>query len=170
MCIRDRYQDASNTTYTLATYPSKEACEAEGCIVTHQGKCGSCSTLQDLSVYMGTPDLTTPVRKCGFKGFFSQKQARKCLNSIGFTDNCADIWYYNTVNTKKECAGICMWSWITDEPRVIDDKLNKCLECDEVKSGPVFKYFSGRTRRNSGIKTDIDRPQDQVYNMTHCYY
>ena len=53
---------------------------------------------------------------------------------------------------------------------MIDGKLNACLQCDEDKSGPVFKFFAGRTRRNSGIKSEIDRPEDQVYNMTQCYY
>ena len=64
-----------------------------------------------------------------------------------------------------------MLSWIMNEPNVDKDgNLNKCLNCDEVISGPVFKYYSGRTRRNSGIKSEIDRPSDQIYNITHCYY
>lgn len=64
-----------------------------------------------------------------------------------------------------------MKSWIMNEPNVDEEgNLNKCLNCDEVISGPVFKYYSGRTRRNSGIKSEIDRPSDQIYNMTQCYY
>ena len=45
-----------------------------------------------------------------------------------------------------------------------------CIQCDEDKSGPNFKYFSGRTRRNSGIPSSIYRPPQTVYNMTHCYW
>lgn len=64
-----------------------------------------------------------------------------------------------------------MKSWITGEKNVDDEgNLNKCLQCDEDKSGPVFKYYSGRTRRNSGITSEIDRPEDTIYNMTQCYY
>lgn len=64
-----------------------------------------------------------------------------------------------------------MKSWATGEPNVDEDgNLNECLQCDEDKSGPVFKYYSGRTRRNSGIRSEIDRPSDSIYNMTQCYY
>ncbi len=60
---------------------------------------------------------------------------------------------------------------MTNKPNTNSDgTLNSCLQCDEDKSGPVFKFFSGRSRRNSGIKSEIDRPNDQIYNMTHCYY
>jgi hypothetical protein len=63
-----------------------------------------------------------------------------------------------------------MISLLLRRPYIINDHLNKCLECDEDISGPIFKYESGRTRRNSGIKSEIDRPIDQIYNLTHCYY
>ena len=43
-------------------------------------------------------------------------------------------------------------------PDIVDGKLNPCLECDEVKSGPLFKYYAGRTRRDSGIVSSIPRP------------
>lgn len=90
---------------------------------------------------------------------------------IGFTTQCAEIWLYNTQNTRKECFGVCIWAWIMNIPFTKPDgSLNDCLQCDEDKSGPVFKYFSGRTRRNSGIRSEIDRPTDQIYPMDHCYY
>ena len=44
-----------------------------------------------------------------------------------------------------------MWSLLINQPFVINGHLNKCLQCDEDISGPIFKYESGRTRRNSGI-------------------
>lgn len=46
-----------------------------------------------------------------------------------------------------------------------DGSLNSCLQCDEDESGPVFKYYSGRTRRNSGIESEIPRPSDSIYPM-----
>jgi hypothetical protein len=51
-----------------------------------------------------------------------------------------------------------------------DGSLNPCIQCDEDLSGPIFKYYSGRTRRNSGIKSEIDRPGDQVYDIDQCYF
>lgn len=66
---------------------------------------------------------------------------------------------------------LCIWSWITGEDNnKPDGSLNDCLQCDEDKSGPNFKFFSGRTRRNSGIPSAIERPPEQVYNMEHCYW
>lgn len=59
-----------------------------------------------------------------------------------------------------------MKDWILKTPDIVDGKLNPCLECDETKSGPIFKYYSGRTRRNSGIVSSIPRPASQMYNMT----
>jgi len=115
--------------------------------------------------------MTKPVRLCGVKGFFSKKWGMKCLQNLGFTYPCSQIWFYNTINTRKECGLTCMWSWVTHRPYVKPDgNLNNCLQCDEDKSGPVFKYYSGRTRRDSGITSEIDRPNDQIYNMTQCYY
>ena len=90
---------------------------------------------------------------------------------IGFTTQCAEIWLYNTKNTREKCFGVCIWAWIMNIPFTKPDgSLNDCLQCDEDNSGPVFKYFSGRTRRNSGIRSEIDRPTDQIYPMDHCYY
>ena len=51
-------------------------------------------------------------------------------------------------------------------PDIVNGKLNPCLNCDEVQSGPLFKYYAGRTRRDSGIKSSIPRPPSQIYNMT----
>jgi hypothetical protein len=60
---------------------------------------------------------------------------------------------------------------LTNEPYIRPDgSLNECLQCDEDTSGPVFKYYAGRTRRDSGIKSEIDRPSDQVYDMSQCYF
>jgi hypothetical protein len=112
-----------------------------------------------------------PSRLCGIKGFTSKKWSLNCFKKIGFSNQCSEIWYFNTVNTRKKCFFICMYSWFIGEKNV-DEKgiLNKCLQCDEDNSGPVFKYYSGRTRRNSGIRSEIDRPEDSIYNMTQCYY
>ena len=48
-------------------------------------------------------------------------------------------------------------------------RLNDCLQCDEDRSGPVFKATAGRTRRNSGIRSSIERPAEQVAPVVHDY-
>ena len=135
-----------------------------------KGPCGACSNLNDLAVYLSV-NMTAPVTKCGMLTTFSNSKAKKCLINIGFTSSCAEIWLYNTINTRKNCFSVCMWAWATNKPHTgPDGSLNTCLQCDEDKSGPIFKYFSGRSRRNSGISSEIDRPTDTIYNITHCYY
>lgn len=115
--------------------------------------------------------MTSPARLCGFYGFLSKDWSINCFIKLGFTQQCSEIWYFNTVNTRKNCFVKCMKAWIFNEPFVDKNgNLNSCLECDEELSGPVFKFYAGRTRRNSGIHSEIDRPSDEIYNITHCYY
>lgn len=165
-----KYETDDKINYHLRDFSTADDATSNGYIITHQGRCGACSNTQDLAVYL-TTNLTEPVRKCGFLGIISSKLDYNCIRDIGFSDQCAQIWLYNTENTKKDCFWTCMLSWIRNEPfNKPDGSLNDCLQCDEDESGPVFKYYSGRTRRNSGIKSSIYRPPEQFYNMTHCYY
>ena len=96
-------------TYAIATYPSVAAAEKAGAKVTHFGACGQCSSLQNLAVYVSKPDLTDPVRSCAMKGLSGDdKAAMACLEAIGFDRPCAQIWYFNTVNTRKSCLDVCL--------------------------------------------------------------
>ena len=52
----------------------------------------------------------------------------------------------------------------------VDGSLNKCIQCDETDSGPLFKQFSGRTRRDSGLTSAIERPPDSIFQVEHYYY
>ena len=40
-----KYIDSLNSTYTMATFQNKYLAETNNYIVTHQGRCGVCSTL-----------------------------------------------------------------------------------------------------------------------------
>lgn len=156
--------------YVITTFDSEDAAEESGFIVTHKGHCGTCSTLQDLATYLYYRDLTTPVRRCSALVWF-KPWTISCLEDLGFTSECAQTWYYNAQNTAKECFRPCIDAWLKDDPfNNPDGSLNDCLACDEEQSGPAFKYVAGRTRRNSGIRTAIDRPDDDVYPIIHDYY
>mmetsp|Transcript_18097 Transcript_18097/g.29356 ORF Transcript_18097/g.29356 Transcript_18097/m.29356 type:complete len:316 (-) Transcript_18097:1042-1989(-) len=76
--------------------------------LTHQHECGVCSTLDQLGTYLMHEDLTSPVRACGIKGvIFGEKVNLDCLEGLTFKDACKYIWYYNTVNSKKNCGIPC---------------------------------------------------------------
>ena len=135
----------------------------------HAWTCGACSSLADLAVYAANVDLTDPVRACGLEGIGGGSETNiTCLRELGFSEACAQIWYFNTNHTREVCLGECIEhidSSYVDET----GQLNPCLNCDEENSGPIFKYFSGRTRRNSGLPSSICRPCDSITFVPHAY-
>ncbi len=160
--------EADRVHYRLATFANPAAARAARFAVTHVDACGTCSTLQDLAVYLEKPDLTAPVRECGIS--WSASASLTCLEHLGFSAACAQTWLFNVQNTRRECLSVCLWSWIEDEaPTRADGRLNPCLQCDEDRSGPVFKAAAGRTRRNSGIHSSIPRPHDEIAPIVHDY-
>ena len=116
-------------------------------------------------------NLTDPTRACGALGVVSEELEYECMKELGFSDECVSIWIFNIHNTRDVCQKVCIEAWIDGTPNNNPDgSLNDCLQCDEDNSGPNFKYFSGRTRRDSGIPSSIWRPPETIYNMTHCYW
>ena len=156
-------------SYTLETYDDEASAAADGAWVTHRGACGQCSSLANLAVYVGSPDLTDPVRQCGLDGLVDGEQANiECLMALGFDEACAQIWYYNTNHTREQCLDICL-AELENPNHLPDGSLNPCIQCDEDLSGAVFKAVSGRTRRNSGLPSALCRPCDSVYRVIHDY-
>lgn len=154
--------------YRLATFKSKSELEQEDYLITHYGACGTCSSMQDLQVYLNRPNLTSPVRKCSALSF--RWPIMKCLQRLGFSDKCAETWYYNIVETRKKCSRTCVWSWWKNESfNNPDGELNACLRCDEEESGPAFKVTAGRTRRRSGIVSAIQRKAQEFFELSHNY-
>lgn len=160
-----------STSYNIRTYNgSMQDALAEGLYVTHDNSCGLCSNLHDLATYMkwGTL-LRTQSQQCGMIGtFFGKKAAVNCFRKLGFTSGCSTIWYYNTVNTRSNCN---CWQFALSFGMIPTNGLppqcllNSCLECDETKSGPVFRQFAGRTRRNSAILSDFARSCSDIAKL-----
>ena len=155
--------------YRLETHDDLESVEQAGAVLTHHGACGLCSSLRDLGVYMASTDLSGPVRQCALLslgGSFEDVVA--CLEELGFSTPCAQIWAYNSLNTRQECLDVCIEA--LDEPyHLWDGSLNPCIQCDEDLSGQVFKAVAGRTRRNSGLPTALCRPCGSVAPVVHAY-
>lgn len=158
--------------YRLVTYASEAEARAAGATVTHYGACGACSTLENLAVYLRHNDLGAPVRDCGMRGGSGGQTDFEadlaCLRALGFDLPCAQIWAWNTSNTRAQCLSPCLAN-LTASYNLPDGRLNECLRCDEEKSGPVFKRVAGRTRRNSGIPNAICRPCSEVQPLEHAY-
>lgn len=125
--------------YTIANYNSTEEAKAAGGVVTHFGMCGTCSTRQDLGVYMKYPDMTSVGKTCGIKTLYSINSARQCFEDLGMTPPCARIWADNAKYDSKNCLMVCLGQYFSayngKYPRC---ELNACLECDENGAGPIF--------------------------------
>jgi hypothetical protein len=170
--------DADRTGYELRGFDSSSAAVEAGFIVTHQGRCGSCSSLQDLAVYLAVPDLTTPARQCARR--FGLEGKKQCFQEhIGLTPPCAESWAYNARHTRQECLGTCIADYgllnlmLNRYPGPNTDdsgQLRPCLQCDEDQSGAGFKFSAGRTRRNSGIESAIKRAETEIYPVDHEAY
>ena len=155
--------------YRLETFASSSEAELAGGIVTHGIACGLCSSLEDLAAYAETPDQAGPVRQCALENQGRVEELDACIqDAVGFTPPCARIWAYNAVNDSRECLSICV-AELDSSYNQEDGSLNPCLQCDEDKSGPVFKTMAGRTRRSSGVAAAICRPCDQVWRVDHIY-
>ncbi len=163
-----RFVDRDRKNYAIRTFHDGAGAARSGYTVTHRGHCGTCSTLRDLAVYLERRDLTYAVRSCSFR--MTRHGILSCLEKIGFTGPCALTWYYNIRNTARHCLGTCLLSLLKREPlNRADGSLNACIRCDEDRSGPVFKYYAGRTRRNSGIESEIGRDPKELYHVVHDY-
>ena len=217
-----RFDAGQQRRYRLQTFASADAARAAGWTITHQYHCGACSSLQDLAVYIGLPDLTAPARLCAKRGYGRDSnlpQVKACLvQSTGMSPVCAESWAYNAMHTAQNCMGACLQTygggkstgtdWLarakgayqllveekfqscppqvpSQNPQIRQTlaragcplenentgKLNACLWCDERISGPGFKYQAARTRRNSGLLSEIPRDNDRVfYQADHSLY
>jgi hypothetical protein len=163
-----RENPASNQ-YRLQTYPTLDSLNHAEAKLTHHGACAQCSSLEDLAVYMSRVDLTGPVRRCALRDFLSsEEETIACIADLGFTLPCAQTWYYNTLNTRSECLIPCL-SALRKPYHDEDGNPNKCIQCDEDKSGPIFKAIAGRSRRNSGLPSALCRPCESVAHVVHQY-
>jgi len=160
--------DMAQKLYSLANFSDAAAAKAAGAFLTHHDECGLCSTLTDFTVYAKDRDIGTFVRNCGLQNALQPNidSLVACLEGIGFTKPCAQIWAYNTKNTQKHCWDKCI---NLESYHNSDGTLGECLACDEEISGPVFKAVAGRTRRNTGLASSICRFCDEVKAVEHDY-
>lgn len=171
-----RFLDSAREGYRLDTFPDRDAlAESGGYHLTHHGACGTCSSLQDLAVYARL-DLTRMAADCARRLTLAGRTS--CMQAIGFSDTCAQTWAYNAGHSRRYCTRLCLadGGWRTlisgagPATNLPDGRLSACLQCDERISGPGFQYSAGRTRRNSGITAEIQRPDTARQSVPHDYF
>ena len=156
--------------FSLQTFASAEDAESNGFVVTHEGACGTCSSFQDLAVYMAKPSLTDAGIRCTVRATLNIKDGLRCYEELGFSPSCAAIWLYNTRHTRNVCFSRCAVHAASGLPSNLPApgcELANCIRCDEEKSGPLFQKFAGRTRRQSGLLSTIARPCSSIPSIVH---
>jgi len=160
-------QSSSVHHYSMNTYRSEIEAKADGAVVTHTGSCGLCSTAQDLALFL-TEDLSTSGKICAAKAFMGEEMGLNCYLNLGLSRECAKLWNYDGMYDAEVCTAVCFSNLMSPNngppPKC---SLNECLQCDEDKAGPVFCAFSGRTRRRSGLLSEIIRPCNSIDRISH---
>mmetsp|Transcript_21498 Transcript_21498/g.36005 ORF Transcript_21498/g.36005 Transcript_21498/m.36005 type:complete len:285 (+) Transcript_21498:82-936(+) len=152
----------SCTSYTMKSYPSRTDAINAGAVITHEGSCGVCSTAQDQALFL-TEDFTDAGKKCATKGVVDEEAGLQCYIELGMSTDCAKIWNYDGIYDGQVCTKTCLGK--LQEPNNGPPPactLNECLQCDEDEAGPIFSAFSGRTRRRSGLLSEIVRPCESI--------
>jgi hypothetical protein len=150
----------------LNTFDSKESCIFNNQTVLHCGACGYCSNPNDVNIYKEfTNSMTTMSKKCALKMFFlGRKAGQNCMKkSFGFTDQCISCWLDDMQCSSKKCWKPCLKKYFSIKGQI--DGNDECIKCDEDLCGPKFKECSGANRRRLGIKSDIDRDEQEICKL-----
>ena len=95
---------------------------------------------------------------CATKGLLDEAAGLACYMDLGLTEECATIWNYDGIYDGQACTKTCL-GHLSDPNNgpAPACTLNECLQCDEDKAGPIFSAYGGRTRRRSGLLSEIVR-------------
>ena len=173
----DENDDSNNSTcsnsysYELKTFESKLKAEQNLHVVTHYGTCGVCSTLQDLATYILNTDMTSIGIDCAFRGLANITDGIQCYKNVGYTNDCSVAWLTTSFLTNIHCGNICREHAVlkkpNNKPNSPNCELADCILCDEINTGPFFKKYAARTRRNSGLTSLIVRNCTEIITLKH---
>ena len=113
-------------------------------------------------------DFTQAGKICATKGLFNEQKGLECYMELGLTKECAKIWNYDGIYDGKVCGATCAGDITAPNngpPPACE--INECLQCDEENAGPIFSSFGGRTRRRSGLQSEIIRPCESIARIFH---
>ena len=108
-------------------------------------------------------DFTSAGKICATKGLINEQAGLDCYVALGLSLECAKIWNYDGNFDGQACGKTCLGDISSPNngpPPTCD--LNACLQCDEEEAGPIFTSFAGRTRRRSGLLSEIIRPCESI--------
>jgi hypothetical protein len=146
------------------TYPDTPSALKETTVL-HGGSCGRCSEPSNIEVYRKTSQtLFGLTRNCAVVNMLMGREAAAaCFEKSGLTESCSQCWFLNMDCSLIHCFGPCLAAKLRGTPNLVDGQLNECLRCDETHCGAPFIRCAGVNRRRAGIRSDIDRADDEIW-------
>jgi len=151
--------------YRVKTYKNKGQAEADKAVITHYGRCGVCSTAQNLAVFLH-PALDLISADCGQRwigaggipdianlplvlGCFMNMEASTGITGFGLSQDCAMVWTFNSLNT-----GIACWDSPCKDPEGND--VDRCCEEALTSTPPWAPNHPDTCDINDCLKCDED--------------
>ena len=155
--------------YSLVTFATEDEVPSTG-VITHQGACGVCSSAQDLATRMKTVDtFRQDIAACQTQGGQNFTELQTCIEEVGFTSHCANLWAHFAATEPEVCADKCQGidfdAPFNGPPPGCD--LPECFQCTAVFIGDDLEQLAGRTMPNSGIVENVARPCTSFYPVVH---
>jgi hypothetical protein len=92
------------------------------------------------------------------------------MKRSGFAQLLIGIWVTTMCLQNLQGAGQNSLFDLLTQTRAVNIETIVDAQCDENKSGAGFKFSAGRTRRNSGIESAIERSESEIYPVDHSAY
>ena len=158
--------DNNGQNSIIQTFDTPELAVAANFSIVHCGKCGACSTYNDLRLQWTTRKyLAKEAQKCAKKSLFGGvDKVQECNEmDIGFSTECAVCWTVDELCARDNCVFIFFQQLFTNRFDSFAVGLNEITSatCDEAMCGREFGSCSGATRRRMDIVSSIARPVDQ---------
>jgi hypothetical protein len=163
------YSQCEGRRYTMTTFATKDDVPSTASI-THQGRCGVCSSAQDLAVRTSPLiDFAKLLISCGTIHFTGQRlfpTLVACFQFAGFTEGCATLWSHWTATNGEVCVSECLGvgSALNGDPP--ECALGECMACAEPFQNDLYD-ISGRTSFKSGFTERLAISCSIFYPVVH---
>jgi hypothetical protein len=163
------YSQCVGRRYTMTTFETEDAVPSTASI-THQGRCGVCSSAQDLAVRTSPNiDFAKLVISCGttyYTGGSSFVTLVSCFRYAGFTKGCATLWSHWTATNGVLCVSECLGADTKLNGDPPECALGECMTCAKPFQQDL-NDIAGRTSWKSGFTERLASACSVFYTVVH---
>jgi hypothetical protein len=150
----------------VTTFESAEVAKVNNFTIAHCGKCAACSNPPNLKLQWTTRhELAELSKNCVRLAFFNKPSALQCfVDSIGFDQACSKCWLTDGLCSMKHCTFLYIQQMIVNTMTnfAVGGGMKNAASCEEAMCELQFVPCSGANRRRMNIKSDINRPSNQL--------